>query len=352
MTIARPSIALRQPLMPYPREASPKVTRNPAANSDTTPREVVVRRQWLAAEGIKAIELAAADDSPLPPVAAGAHFDLHMPDGTVRQYSVTNPGATPECYRIAVLREAESRGGSSYLVDQLQDGATLAITGPRNHFALDEGAAAFRLIAGGIGVTPLLAMARRLVEIERPIEFHYLVRSRARAAFVDELQALLPSDALHLHVESETGRPDLQRILGPADSGHQIYTCGPAGLLDAIITAAADWPAGRVRFERFVNTALQESPAESSETCRVTLQQSGTRFDLQPDETLLEALEREDIDVPCCCREGICGTCAVGIVEGAVDHRDALQDDEEKALNDVMYVCVSRPTGPHLVLDL
>src|SRR5699024_7137986 len=111
-----------------------------------------------------------------------AHVDLHLPDGTVRQYSVTNPGTAPDCYRIAVLREAESRGGSSYLVDELQDGATLALTGPRNNFTLNENGTSFRLIAGGIGVTPLLAMARRLTELDRVFEFHYLVRSGERAA--------------------------------------------------------------------------------------------------------------------------------------------------------------------------
>lgn len=325
---------------------------NAPASAQNPERAATVQRQWQAADGIKGIELVAADDSPLPPVAAGAHVDLHLPDGTVRQYSVTNPGAAPDCYRIAVLREAESRGGSSYLVDKLQDGATLALTGPRNNFTLKENGTSFRLIAGGIGVTPLLSMARRLIELGRVFEFHYLVRSRERAAFVDELQTLLPTDALHLHVESETGRPDINTIVGTAESDCLVYTCGPTGLIDAVQNATAHWPAGRVHFERFVNTALQEPPAETTESCRVTLQQSGTSFDLQPDETLLEALEREHIDMPCSCREGICGTCAVSVIEGNVDHRDALQDDEEKAMNDVMYVCVSRPTGPHLVLDL
>ena len=354
MTIARPAVAARQQpqAIPYPPQRDFELTPKPAANIDLTPRAVVVRRQWLAADDIKGIELEAADGMPLPPAQAGAHIDLHLPDGTVRQYSLTNPDPAPMHYRIAVLRAPDSRGGSRYIVDELAAGATLTLSGPRNHFELDETAADYCLIAGGIGITPVLAMARRLLELGHAFEFHYLVRDRNRAAFLDELQALVPAAALHLHVESESGRPDLAALIGTAADNRHVYTCGPAGLLDAMQHATAEWPAEQVHFERFANTALQQAPESDAGPCAVTLQQSGRGFELQPDETLLEALERNDIDMPCCCREGICGTCAVGVIDGEVDHRDGLQDEEEKAMNDVMYVCVSRPTGSHLVLDL
>ncbi len=328
---------------------------SPCPTVDTAPREVVVKRQWLACAGIKVIELAAADGRALPAAEAGAHVDVHLPDGLVRQYSITNPGMTPASYVIGVLRESASRGGSSYLVDRLQTGDHLAITGPRNNFMLDETADSFQLIAGGIGVTPMLAMARKLVEHGRPVAFHYLVRTRARAAFLAELETLLPSGAFHLHVDEEAGLPDLTALVDKATPGRHIYACGPEPLLAAISRATVAWPGGQVRFERFRNLPLRTiagAPADAPRTCRVELRRSGIDFDLQPQETLLEALEREGLSPACLCREGICGTCAVGVLEGAVDHRDAVQSDDEKADNRVMYVCVSRPVGAHLVLDL
>lgn len=345
-----------------PTESASAPSSTATANAALEPRAVVVRRQWLAGNDIKAIEIAAADGAALPAAEAGAHIDVHLPDGAVRQYSITAPGPTPERYVIAVLRDPQSRGGSRYLVEHLQAGDRLAITGPRNNFTLDETGVAYRLIAGGIGVTPLLAMARRLVALGRDVDFHYLVRSRERLAFMDELSALLPAHALHVHVDDEAGLPDLDALTGDPAPGHHIYACGPEPLLGAVRAATADWPGRNVRFERFQNTPAPEpdtaetgntdATADSATICQVELRQSGVTFELEADETLLEALERQQIEMPSLCQEGICGTCAVGVIEGDIEHRDALQDDEEKSQNDVMYVCVSRPRGAHLVLDL
>lgn len=322
-----------------------------AMNTGNEPRTVTVAAQWMAGRDIRAIELQAADGRPLPDAEPGAHIDLHLPNGLVRQYSLMEPARSPVRYRIGVLRDAASRGGSSYVVDELREGDSITITGPRNHFALDETAGEYVLIAGGIGITPLVAMVRRLIELGRTPTLHYLVRDRDRAAFLDELEDLLPSHALHLHVDADGDVPDLAAITGDPGDGRQVYACGPAGLLDAIREATAAWPGGRVHFEQFNNVAGVE--AETAEAiCEVELRRSGTRFVLEPGETLLEALERLGAEVPCVCREGVCGTCAVGVIEGEVDHRDAVQDDAEKASNEVMFVCVSRPLGAHLVLDL
>jgi vanillate O-demethylase ferredoxin subunit len=321
-----------------------------AMNSATETRAVTVAAQWIAGRDIHVLELAAADGRALPDAEAGAHIDLHLPNGLVRQYSLMEPGPAPDRYRIGVLRDADSRGGSACVAEEIREGDRLSITGPRNHFALDETADDYVLVAGGIGITPLVAMARRLADLGRPVELHYLVRERERAAFVDELGAVLPEGALHLHVDEEGGSPDLAAIAGEAGDGRQLYACGPGGLLDAIRDITADWPAGHVHFEQFSNDADGEAAAEAA--CEIELRRSGVRFTLEAGETLLEALHRHDIDVPCACTEGVCGTCAVDIVEGAVEHRDALQDDDEKADNAVMFVCVSRPLGAHLVLDL
>lgn len=340
-----------------PISGSPEPTRpdsRAAAENDDGTRRVVVQRQWMASGDIKAVEIAAADGGTLPPAEAGAHIDVHMPECMVRQYSITALPAAPGHYVIGVLRDPQSRGGSAYMVDTLQTGDTLTITGPRNNFTLDESADHYQLIAGGIGITPLLAMTRRLQHLGKPCEFHYLVRNRERCAFLDELQALLPAHALHLHVDDEMGRPDLAALIAHAPDNSMLYTCGPEPLLAAVREATADWPDGCVQFERFHNTAANASHAETDNTgsCHVELRQSGIRFDLEAGETVLEALERHQLDPACLCREGICGTCAVGVIEGEIDHRDALQDDEDKARNDLMFVCVSRPVGPHLVLDL
>ena len=314
-------------------------------------RAVTVRQRWEAASDVSALELVAEDGRALPTAEAGAHIDLHLPNGLVRQYSIMEPGEAPDCYRIGVLRERESRGGSAFVADRLATGDRLAITGPRNHFRLDESAGAYVLIAGGIGITPLVAMTHRLVELGRPVELHYLVRERSRAAFVEELESILPAGALHLHVDAEGAAPDVAAIAGRPAADRQLYACGPGGLLDAIRAATSHWPAGHVHFEQFANTAAR-GDAGASESCEIELRRSGVQFTLAPGETLLEALHRHDVDVPCACQEGVCGTCAVDIVEGAVDHRDALQDDDEKADNTVMFVCVSRPLGSRLVLDL
>lgn len=321
-----------------------------AMNQITDNRAVTVRACWDAATDIRALELVAADGAALPDAEAGAHIDLHLPDGLVRQYSIMDPGPEPDAYRIGVLRERESRGGSAWVAEQLTAGDELEISGPRNHFVLDEAADAYVLIAGGIGITPVTAMARRLLELGKRFDLHYCVRDRSRAAFLGELEALMPADALHLHIDDEGQRPDLAAIVGDAASSRQVYACGPAGMLDAIREATVAWPKGRVHFEQFSNEAVRDPAADTA--CEIELRRSGLRFTLEADETLLEALHRHDVDLPCACQEGVCGTCAVDIVEGDVDHRDVLQDDDEKAENTVMFACVSRPLGDRLVLDL
>jgi vanillate O-demethylase ferredoxin subunit len=305
-----------------------------AMNDATQRRPVRIRRRWPAGRDILALELVAEDGGPLPATAAGAHIDLHLPNGLVRQYSIMDPCSAPQSYRIGVLRESDSRGGSAYIVDELGEDDCLDIDGPRNHFTLDEAGSRYVLVAGGIGITPLVAMARRLVELGRTVELHYLVRDRERAAFLDELEAILPEGTLHLHVEAESGRPDPAALVGPPEADRQLYACGPGGLLDAIRDATADWATGCVHYEKFSNDAPGQ--AEATETCEIELHRSGTRFTLQPGETLLDALRRNDVDMPSACCEGVCGTCAVEVVEGDVDHRDALQDYEEKASNEVM----------------
>lgn len=300
------------------------------------------------APGVYQLELKPLEAVELPTASPGAHLDIHLPNGMARQYSLLDD--TPGRYRIGVLREPNSRGGSVFLAESALPGTRLAISPPRNHFRLNETAQHSVLIAGGIGVTPLLAMARRLTQCGASLEFHYLVRHREQAAFLDELRTLLPAGALQVHVSSESGRADAATLMGQAYSGRQVYACGPHALLDVVEQAARNWPANTVHLERFRGTDAET--ATSRTACRIELQRSGHSFTLQAGERLLDALQREGFAPPSLCEEGICGTCTIPVVRGDVEHRDALQSADEKATNDVIYACVSRPLGDTLVLDL
>ncbi|SDL99929.1 Ferredoxin-NADP reductase [Modicisalibacter muralis] len=311
--------------------------------------EVVVSDHRCLAPGIHQLELAPAAAGPLPPAPSGAHLDIVLPDSQVRQYSLLDDAATGR-YRIGVLRERESRGGSAFLAERARPGTRLRVSPPHSHFRLDESARHSVLIAGGIGVTPLVAMARRLAGLPGAVEMHYLVRYREQAAFLDELRSVLPEGTLHLHVSSQAGRVDLGALMGQAHPDKRVYACGPNALLNAVEQIAQGWPPGALRLERFRNEKAWAPMAGNA--CRVELQRSGHHFTLQAGESLLEALEREGFSPPSLCQEGVCGTCAIPVIAGEIEHRDALQSADEKATNDIIYACVSRPTGSTLVLDL
>lgn len=317
----------------------------------TQPQEtldVVVSDHRRLAPGVYQLELTPVAAGDLPSAEPGAHLDVRLPDGQVRQYSLLDDGASGR-YRIGVRREADSRGGSAFLAERAAPGTRLTVSPPRCHFRLDEAARRSVLIAGGIGVTPLVAMARHLARRGADLEFHYLVRHREQAAFLDELANVLPAGALHLHVSSQAGCVDLAAVMGAGRDDTRVYACGPGALLEAVEGVARDWPAGRLRIERF-RGATEATPA--SQACRVELRRSGHHFTLQAGERLLDALEREGVAPASLCGEGVCGTCAIPVVAGEIDHRDELQSPDEKATNDLMYACVSRPRGSTLILDI
>ncbi|ATJ83117.1 PDR/VanB family oxidoreductase [Halomonas beimenensis] len=309
---------------------------------------ILTRRRRLA-PAIVELTLEAEDGAPLPPAPAGAHLELELPDGLVRHYSLLDDGAEGR-YRLGVLREADSRGGSAFLADQASEGLRLTASLPRDRFPLDETGRRQVLIGGGIGITPLVAMARRLCARGITPEVHYLVRREADAAFAEELAALLPEGALCLHVSARDGRAEVASLVGEVDADTRVHACGPEGLLAALEAAAAAWPAGCLRLERFRGTAPDAAPRDGH--CEIVLERSGRTLTLAPEESLLEGLDRAGVAPPTLCGEGACGTCACGVIEGEVDHRDVLQSDAEKAANDTLYACVSRPAGARLVLDL
>jgi vanillate O-demethylase ferredoxin subunit len=301
--------------------------------------------RWEAA-GIHSFEFRAVGDAPLPAFTAGAHVDVHLPGGTIRQYSLCNAQDERDRYVVAVKRDANSRGGSSWLHEQARVGAILRVSEPRNHFMLHEEAPHSVLIAGGIGITPIACMTRRLRALGRSWELHYSVRRRDEAAFL----SLLGDERMHLHVDEEhAGAPlPLDSIVAAAPADAHLYCCGPGPMLDAFEAASASRPPSRVHLERF-------APAQAAATeggFVVKLARSGGAVRVAPGCTILDALREHGMDVQASCEQGICGTCETRVLAGRPDHRDSLLSDDEKAANNVMMVCCSGSRDDVLVLDL
>lgn len=308
------------------------------------------------ARDVLRVELQAANAQPLPAAAPGAHIDLHLPNGLIRQYSLTNAyangQATQACYQIAVARDAHSRGGSSWIHDKLRTGATLTISPPRNLFALDTSAQRKVLFIGaGIGITPIYAMVQSLQSVQHSdIDWTLMAcaRSASRLAFQEEL-AVLDPQRVRFHFDQTQGAAlDIKGLLksAPWDA---VYACGPTGLLDAIETATQDMPPGSVRMERF---KAQEQDDTGNTAFELVLAKSGQSVQVAASESPLEALERIHIDHPFSCREGLCGTCEVELIEGKPEHRDNVLDAADRAAGRRFIPCVSRCGGSRLVINL
>jgi vanillate O-demethylase ferredoxin subunit len=315
--------------------------------------QVRVKAVTWEAEGVLAFELVPLPPrKELPPFTAGAHVDLHLPNGLIRSYSLLNAQDERLRYVIGVNRDAQSRGGSRYLHESLRAGDTLAIGAPRNNFALDETAHLSVLIAGGIGITPLMAMARRLRSLGRPWRLHYAARTRAQAAFVDELQALRDREGADVHFtfDREPGARmmDIPALIAALPDGAHVYCCGPLPMLDAFEQATRALPRERVHAEYF---AARDAAANEG-GFSVRLARSGRTIAIAPGHTILDALIEHGVDVPYSCRDGVCGTCETRVVDGQCDHRDLVLSSAEKAANDRMMVCCSGAKSATLVLDL
>lgn len=304
------------------------------------------------AHEVRLIELRPKEESAvLPPFEAGAHIDLHLANGVIRQYSLLNAPGARDRYEIAVLREPQGRGGSAFVHDGLGAGDTLAISAPRCHFHLDESAPFSVLIAGGIGVTPVWCMAQRLSEIDAPWEMHFAARTRDHAALLTEIEQGSRSARRMLATYfNESGDPlmDLPTIVAAAPAGAHFYCCGPSGLIEAFRLACAGLPAARVHFEQFTAVA----PAALDGGYSVELARSRQVIDVAPGQSILEALAAAGHHVASSCREGVCGSCETAVLAGTPDHRDALLTDDERAAGRTMMICCSGSLSERLVLDL
>ncbi|MFP5312991.1 MAG: PDR/VanB family oxidoreductase [Actinomycetes bacterium] len=290
----------------------------------------------------------------LPAWEAGAHIDVLLPNGLLRQYSLCSEPAERSSWRLGILREPAGRGGSAYVHDELKPGTKIQVRGPRNNFPLAE-AGSYLFLAGGIGITPILPMLREASRRGAPWRLVYLGRSRSSMAFRDEVAGLQgASGTVHLHADDEGGLYPLAGLLEGLDPETHVYTCGPGPLLNAISSMVSGWtdPA-RLHYERFAADPAAQAAASSPGDHEFIVETAdGTEVLVPPSTTILEALEAAGINQPNSCREGICGTCETTVLSGEPDHRDTLLSDEERAAGETMMICVSRCKGRRLVLDL
>ncbi|WP_322755347.1 PDR/VanB family oxidoreductase [Frankia sp. Cas3] len=319
-----------------------------AAPTPSTTASLTVVRTTREAENINSLVLADPAGGKLAAWTPGAHVNIILETGVTRQYSLCGDPADDMNWRIAVLREEQSRGGSAYLHDKIRAGSSLTVGSPRNNFPL-VGARRYILIAGGIGITPLLPMITELEGRDAEWTLFYGGRQRSSMAFLTELSAY--PDQVFIHPQDESGLLPLGHILARPEIGTAVYCCGPEALLTAVEAACGNWPSGAVHVERF---RPRERPADSPADTAfdVVIGSTGQRIRVGADRTILQALERAGFDVPSSCREGTCGNCETRFTTGEVDHRDEVLTIEEQRTGNAMMICVSRARTDSLILDI
>ncbi|MDE0655500.1 MAG: Rieske 2Fe-2S domain-containing protein [Acidimicrobiaceae bacterium] len=310
---------------------------------------VQVRRKWETAAGVAAFELAPIEGV-LPTFQPGAHIDVHLPNGLVRQYSITNGPGETSYYRLGVKLKPDSTGGSVCLHKTVREGDVLAISEPRNNFPLRRDSMRTILLAGGIGITPLLAMAQALDRMSLPFELHCFAQSAEHTAFSDVLDGLGESVVRHLGLPPDETVAEIRRLVAAPDEFTHVYVCGPGPMLEAARREAADagWPDDHVHFEYFKNT----TEIDDSSTFEVALARSALTVTVPSGSTILEVLRESGVPLPSSCEQGACGTCVATVLEGEPDHQDVYLNDSDHEAGDRIMTCVSRALSDRLVLDL
>ena len=351
--IEREAAALPQPapIAPVYQNVSPELAEMPvlAPSGRKAAITVQVARKWQAADEIAGFELQPLKGL-LPTFQPGAHIDVHLPNGLIRQYSITNAPGESASYTIGVKRERDSQGGSSCLHDTIREGDLLAISEPRNNFPLRRDAVKTLFIAGGIGITPLLAMAQALGAMGLAHELHYFAQSEAQLAFPERLATLGTALVPHLGLTPEATGAKLGELLSAYQPDRHVYLCGPGPMLEAARRIAAEkgWPDSAVHFEYFKNTRT----IDDSSSFEIALARSALTLRVPAGSTILEVMRANGIDMPSSCEQGACGTCIATVLEGEPDHQDVYLNDAEKQSGTKIMTCVSRSRSPRLVLDL
>ncbi|MBE7374369.1 PDR/VanB family oxidoreductase [Pseudomonas lopnurensis] len=312
--------------------------------------EVTITAKRREAEGIYSFELSRADGAELPPFAAGAHIDVQVGDGLLRQYSLCNSPRERHRYLIAVLREPASRGGSRALHERIEVGQGLSIGAPRNLFALQPQARRHLLLAGGIGITPLLSMAHELAASGADFELHYRAKAPSHAAFLE----LLDSAPFSARTSRYFARADFDvaRLIGPPQADNHLYVCGPESFMAHVLDSARalGWADAQLHREHFA--APLPAATANDGSFEVQIASSGAVYQIPADRSVHEVLEEAGIEIPVSCCHGICGACLTPVLEGIPDHRDLVLSEEEQAENTLFTPCCSRARSPRLVLGL
>lgn len=313
--------------------------------------QVVVRKRRLQGNDVVVLDLAAAHAAQqLPRFEAGAHIDVHLACGLVRQYSLCGDPAAPDHYRLGVLRDPQSRGGSQAVFDGLHEGSLLQVSRPRNHFPLDAQARHTILVGGGIGITPMIAMAYALHAAGRSFELHYRARGRDACAFTEELACSPFAERVQYHFSDAGGRLDIAaRVAANGLVGTHLYVCGPVGFIEGVLEAAQQAGLPRTQLHREYFNADVDTSGGSFD---VVAAASGRAVRVAEGQSIVSALASIGIKIEVSCEEGVCGTCVCTVLEGDCDHRDVYLTDEEKADNDQIMACCSRAKSSSLVLDL
>ena len=307
-----------------------------------------VTRNDPIADGINMLEFRDAAGQPLPQFSAGAHIAVQVPNGLLRKYSLCNDPAERDRYLVAVKREANGRGGSTDLIDHVKAGDQLMVAAPVNDFELPPRAQDFLFIAGGIGITPIMAMIRELRAQGKRFRLYYLSRSPETTAFIDELSAPEIKDSVTIHYDG--GDPanslDLRPILAERKNREHLYCCGPRPLMEAVRALTDHWSSAAVHFEAFSDA---ETHKPTDRPFKVRLAQSGAVIEVAADKTILEALREHGLEVPSSCESGTCGTCRTKLLAGKAEHRDLVLHDHERA--DTIMICVSRALSDEITID-
>jgi vanillate O-demethylase ferredoxin subunit len=315
--------------------------------------QVRVARKAQEALDIVTLELVSADGRALPAFSAGSHVDVQLPGGITRQYSLCNDPKETHRYLIGVLRDPASRGGSLAVHDGVKEGDLLQISVPRNHFPLAHDAKQHLLLAGGIGVTPILCMAERLAITGAAFVMHYATRAPERTAFRARIAAASFADRVHFHHDNGDAaqKLDLKALLASPQAGTHLYVCGPKGYMDAVLgtARAAGWPEAQLHYEFF---GADVAKSDSDVGFEIKLASSGRIVMVPKDQTVTQALAAAGVEVMVSCEQGVCGTCLTRVLEGVPEHKDSYLTPEEQAVNDQFTPCCSRSRTPQLVLDL
>lgn len=315
--------------------------------SDTATIDMRLTAIRYEAHETHSYEFTPVDGRVLEGVEPGAHIDIHLPNGMMRQYSLVSAEGERKSYIVGIKKDRASRGGSKYIHENLHVGQVVKIGGPRNNFPLDESAAHTVLVAGGIGITPIWCMAQRLIAKGEPWTMYYSCRERKEAAFLSSLENR-PEVNLHFDAESAGAFLDLNAIVASAPKGAHFYCCGPTPMLKAYEEATANVPEGHMHVEYF--TAAEEAATEGGYS--VVLQRSGQEFSIPEGKSILQVLRDAGLDVTYSCEEGVCGACETAVISGAPDHRDNILTDREREESKTMMICCSGSKSAKLVLDL